>query len=256
MKANRAIIISSAALILCVCLVSCAGRQINEDEAKNIAFEHFGLKAEDCTAVRLEYDDGNYEIEFISGGKEYDAEVDATSGRVREVDVDIDDNVNTSTNTTALTPAESTDTEASQELTEAEAVDIALSHFGVLRESCDYIRAVYDRGEWDVEFVFDGKEYDAEVDAATGRVRETDVDVDDDNRGHSVQTNVPEAEIGADEAKRLAAEHFGLQVENCTFVKAERDGRKYEIEFYSGNTEYEAEVDAFSGEIIETDIDR
>lgn len=57
-----------------------------------------------------------------------------------------------------------------------------------------------------------------------------------------------------DKAKEIALNHAGLSASDVTFVKAEldyEDGvRVYEIEFWSGRTEYDYEINAESGEIV------
>ncbi len=72
-------------------------------------------------------------------------------------------------------------------------------------------------------------------------------------------TQAPETDIGLEAAKRIALEHAGLDEADVTMIKAELDhddGRsKYDIDFYSGNTEYEYEIDPSSGAILEYDHD-
>lgn len=67
-------------------------------------------------------------------------------------------------------------------------------------------------------------------------------------------------DIGVEKAKELAFSHAGVNANEVTVVKAqkERDDRRniYDIEFYSKDfTEYDCEVDAQSGEIISFDKD-
>lgn len=65
--------------------------------------------------------------------------------------------------------------------------------------------------------------------------------------------------IGEDAAKAAALEHAGLAETITTFIKAHldrEDGRiVYDVEFYSGTSEYDYEVDAFTGEIVSYDYD-
>ncbi|MCM1307829.1 MAG: PepSY domain-containing protein [Butyrivibrio sp.] len=66
--------------------------------------------------------------------------------------------------------------------------------------------------------------------------------------------------VTLDEAKRIALEYAGLKEADVRFTKLELDyddGREeYEIEFYFGNKEYEFNIDAFSGKILDVEIDR
>jgi uncharacterized membrane protein YkoI len=65
--------------------------------------------------------------------------------------------------------------------------------------------------------------------------------------------------ITMEEAKEIALTDAGLTEANVTFVKTELDtdnGRQeYEIEFYSGNVEYDYEIDASTGKILSYDSD-
>jgi uncharacterized membrane protein YkoI len=65
--------------------------------------------------------------------------------------------------------------------------------------------------------------------------------------------------VTADRAKEIALVHAGLAEANVTFVTVELDaddGRpEYEIEFYSGNTEYDYNIDASTGDILSYDYD-
>ncbi len=72
-----------------------SGNLIGEDKAKQIALEKAGLKAENVTRLKAEYDidDGvkSYEVEFVSGGFEYDYDIDATSGKILKESKEKDD---------------------------------------------------------------------------------------------------------------------------------------------------------------------
>lgn len=65
--------------------------------------------------------------------------------------------------------------------------------------------------------------------------------------------------IGIEKAKSIALQDAGLQASNVQFVKAKLDTddgvRVYDIEFYSGNTEYDYEIHARTGRILEKDLD-
>ena len=66
-------------------------------------------------------------------------------------------------------------------------------------------------------------------------------------------------EIGEDAALEIAFKDAGLSESDVERIKCELDyddGRtEYEVEFIQGTTEYEYTIDAFSGEILERDID-
>jgi len=71
-------------------------------------------------------------------------------------------------------------------------------------------------------------------------------------------------QITEEQAKQAALSHAGLTEADVTFINAHLDTEDgtamnnrlvFEVEFYSGNTEYDYEIDASSGEIISFDHD-
>ena len=67
--------------------------------------------------------------------------------------------------------------------------------------------------------------------------------------------------ITRDQAKAIAVEHAGLKLADVSFLRVSLDyddGRQiYEVDFHSGNVEYEYEIDAATGAVLsfETDIE-
>ena len=66
-------------------------------------------------------------------------------------------------------------------------------------------------------------------------------------------------EISLDKAKEIALSHAGLSSDQVTFVQANKDFDdgipKYDIEFYCNGKEYDYEINAANGEIIQYDYD-
>ena len=86
-------------------------------------------------------------------------------------------------------------------------------------------------------------------------------DIDEDagiSMKNSTQTG-DKKQIGVEAAKQIALADAKVALKDVTFIKAEldnEDGRAvYEIEFYSGNVEYDYDIDALSGEVISNDFD-
>ena len=116
-------------------------------------------------------------------------------------------------------------------------------------------------------------EYDYEINALTGAIVDKSVEVNE----HAARETRPAATatptaaptaaateaargfIGVDRAKSIALGHAGVSASSVSFSKAkldDDDGRAvYEIEFYVGNTEYDYEIDAHSGAILEASAD-
>ena len=65
--------------------------------------------------------------------------------------------------------------------------------------------------------------------------------------------------ISADKAKKIALGDAKLAEKDVTFVKAELEFENnrlvYDVEFYSGNVEYDYDIDAVSGAIVSSDRD-
>ena len=75
----------------------------------------------------------------------------------------------------------------------------------------------------------------------------------------AAQSNNTVGEIGIEKAKEIAMSHAGVSAGSVSFVKAKidtEDGVKvYDIEFYSGNVEYDYEINAATGAIVSFDQD-
>ena len=146
---------------------------------------------------------------------------------------------------------------------EQKAKEIALEHAGLKSSDVTFIRAVleYDDRNWeyDVEF-YDADtytEYDYEIDAHTGKILSFDHDAEYYNPSQNGQNGG--TLIGLDKAKSIAVQKAGLTLSEVTFTKAkldyDSDGDKYEIEFFHGDYEYEVDVAAYSGTVLDYDVD-
>ena len=73
------------------------------------------------------------------------------------------------------------------------------------------------------------------------------------------KANNASGDIGVEKAKEIAMSHAGVSAGSVSFVKAKldtEDGVKvYDIEFYSGNVEYDYEINAATGAIVSFDQD-
>ncbi|MDO5095240.1 MAG: PepSY domain-containing protein [Peptostreptococcaceae bacterium] len=229
---------------------------IGDAKAKQIALNHAGLRENEVTfvKVKLDYDDGVqvYDVEFYKGNVEYDYEIDAVTGAIREVDRDIENFV---------IPAPKPQPPANL-IGDAKAKQIALSHAGLRENEVTFVkvRLGYDDGVqvYDVEFYKGNVEYDYEIDALTGEIREVDWDIEN-FIVPAPKPQPPAALIGEAKAKSIALNHAGLRENEVTFVKVKLDYddgvQVYDVEFYSGNYEFDYEIDAVTGAIREMDRD-
>lgn len=150
---------------------------IGLDKAKEIALTHAGIKAADATFIeaKRDYDDGRlvYELEFIviSNGtaKEYDYEVAASDGTIVSYDYDIE----------ASYTVPSGNTQTTGTLAEADAKALALAQVaGATADNIFKWKKDYDDGRWIYEgkIVYNGWEYEFEMDASTGAFLEWDIE--------------------------------------------------------------------------------
>lgn len=183
-------------------------------------------------------------------------------------------NLNDTTATTPTTPtAIITTAETSAQLSAEEATAIALAHANLRQEEVTRLRARLERDDgiqhWDVEFRSDTHSFDYEIHAETGIILNHDRDR---LRENPQPTTPPVAEpapteptptepapmgLTQEEALTIALAHAGLTQEEATRIQVERDWENriwvYEIEFRVGQTEYQYEIHAETGEILEWD---
>lgn len=142
------------------------------------------------------------------------------------------------------------------------AKQIALAHAKVAQMNVTFIKAELetenDRLVYDIEFYSGNVEYDYDIDAVSGDIVSYDYDIENYNITVQ-QTNVDTVDIGVEKAKDIALSHAGHSIDKVSFVKAEidyEDGIKvYDIDFYSGNVEYDYEINAATGSILSVDWD-
>lgn len=287
---------------------------IGIDKAIQTAMVDAGV-TEENTIIRkakMSFEDGTfvYDVEFVSGGYEYDYVLKASDGTVMDKDKDIDDG--SSGGNAAKTPAVSTTAEAATEastapaaqndnssnnngakttaaaakaetttakkssgsssgssssssgISLAEAKSAALKAANVSSSSATFTKAYldYDDGVkyYEIEFYTSSYEYEYEI-AMDGSVKSYDKDARTTKKKTTTTTQTASAKyIGIDKAKSAALSNAGKSSSQVTFTKAklEKDDGiwKYEIEFISGNYEYEYEINAENGKIISHDKER
>ncbi|MBC8544361.1 PepSY domain-containing protein [Bianquea renquensis] len=230
-----------------------SGAYIGEEKAKSIAVEHAQVSLSEAAfqKVELDYEDGRvvYEVEFSSAGTDYEYEIDAAEGTVLKYERE------------QKRTANSTNSSTSQSyIGEEDAKMKALTHAGLSSSDVQFVKAELDiddgKAHYDVEFYSGTTEYDYEVDAYDGTILKFDADVEN----FTIPTNDSSASyLGDAKAKAAALQHANLSEGDVTFTKVKLDhddGRMiYDVEFYSSSGDYEYEIDAFSGAILEWDCD-
>jgi uncharacterized membrane protein YkoI len=146
--------------------------------------------------------------------------------------------------------------EAATKISLATAKKKALKDAGLTASKVTYTKAKLDRDDWEyeIEFYTSSAEYEYEIDAYTGDILSKDVEKFKTTKKSS---STKKSYIGVSKAKQIALDHAGLKASQVRFKKAKLDTedgiRVYEIEFYKGRMEYEYEIDAYTGEILEWD---
>lgn len=142
--------------------------------------------------------------------------------------------------------------------------DIALSDAGLKENQVNDLTAKY-RTEngvsfYTVTFTSGSYTYEYRVNAVDGSILQADrnaVTQATENGTTTGSQTTTTKKITKAKAKSIALKHAGVSASKATFVKAKldyEDGRRvYEIEFYSGNTEYDYEILASNGKIISYD---
>ena len=239
---------------------------VGEAKAKQIALGNSGLKESEVTFVRttLELENGNYEyeVEFYKGAVEHDYKIDAKTGKILEYDKDIE-NFNIPVNTANTTKTENKGTLNNQTITAKKAKEIALNQAGVDAAKAKFVKAEMDIEDgvpvYDIEFYVGNTEYDFEIDAKTGKVREFDKDIENFVIKNITNANAGNATVTLGQAKEIALKHVGLSANQVIFTKAKMDkddGKSiYDIEFKVGIKEYDFEIDVKTGRILDYDYD-
>ena len=145
---------------------------ISADRAKEIALKDAGLTSGQVTFIRahLDWDDGRlvYDVEFYTADyKEYDYEIDASTGAVLSYDYDAEHYDRPS------------GSQSGAAISEARARELALAQVpGASESNIRKVELDRDDGrlEYEVEIVYNHMEYDFEIDASTGAILSRDVE--------------------------------------------------------------------------------
>lgn len=183
-------------------------------------------------------------------------------------------------------------TAAAGDVTETEAASIAMERAGVKEDDALSLRVSQEEEDgvavYDVEFATADRRYHCDVVRSSGEVLNfsynavtsgddqaddgaaaqtsgaqessaSAAQTDDASASSAQQSTASSGAIDEAQARSIALEHAGVAESDAAFYRVERDsddGRAvYEVEFYSGNTEYDYEISAETGEILSYDSD-
>lgn len=235
---------------------------ITADEAKAIALKHAGVQESDALGLRVKQEREDslliYEVEFRADGIEHEYELLALDGTILKAERDKDDHWYVS-NTGSTGGAAQT-----SYIGEAAAKQAALAHAGVQESGTKYLHCwlEYDDGRpeyYEVEFQAGSTQYEYEVGLYDGGILKSERETFGTVSGGTTQSGG--SYIGEEAAKSAAFQHAGVSAGGVSKLKCKLDKDDgvwlYEVEFEVGRTEYEYEIDAFSGAVLkaEQDID-
>ena len=218
---------------------------IGTESAKTLALQAAGFTSGQASFSNANMYSRNgidyYEVSFSADGKDYRYDIDAVTGVVIENKVS---------------------SPVSKLLTEEQAKTKALAHAGLKAADVKFVECQLEtddgRSVYDIEFYSESAEYDYEIDALTGEVLDVDHDAE---RYTPPAPSSPSAQalLTEEQAKAKALAHAGLKAADVKFVECQLDSddgkTTYDIEFYSGSKEYDYEVDAYTGDILDVDYD-
>lgn len=261
---------------------------IGADAAQNYAFADAGVDplSVETAYTEYDYDEGEflYEVNFTIEDTEYEYQIQAYDGSVLKKSMEY----------LGLKKTISQQTDTPSILTLEEAKELALTDTELTDEELELVTFTKEKTDeddgisiYDIEFYTDTTKYEYEISTFTGDILELSIDyrfsaqdlanltdterdntgsTDNSSSGNTGSSNSDNATgsssasyISLDEAKSIALEYAGLSDSDVTFKKAKLDKEHgtmvYEIEFYQGRTEYECEINAVTGTVIEFEID-
>ncbi len=157
---------------------------LSETAALDIACAHAGVTSGDLlfSHVKPDFDNGRsvYEVEFYANQQEYDYEIDAADGRILNYDMDMESSFLPPASNPPAQPAPQPEQPAPQPASSQIDIDTAaqtaLSRVPGATSSDLRIKADRDdrRTVYEGKIIYNAREYDFEIDAATGAITEWD----------------------------------------------------------------------------------
>ena len=221
---------------------------IGAEAAKQIALSQAGVAESSLEywICDFDYEDGRmvYEVEFVTADAEFEYDVDASTGEILKMERE-----------ERGRPAGSQTTPSGQAGTAAvtweQAKAIALQRAGVSENQAFQLEydSEYEGGRliYQVDFETAEMEYECKVDGTTGAVIQFE---------QERKTSVSGAPtITGEEAKAIALAHAGVSASDAYKLEVELDDGCYQVEFKSGYYEYEYEISAADGTILQAERD-
>lgn len=225
-----------------------ASAPISLDEAKAIALADAGLTEATFTKAKLDREDNRdvYDIEFYSGSTEYEYEIDVHGGTILKKDAEYTD---------------SKKVVQGQDIGLDAAKEAAVKDAGLNYGDVSFVKAKKDTDDgisvYEIDFILGNVEYEYEINASTGKIIKKEAKSIKAANDSAAAVNQDKS---LEDAKEIALKDAGVKASDASFTKTKLDrddGRDvYDIEFYTSDREYEYEIDAQTGKILEKDSER
>lgn len=142
-----------------------------------------------------------------------------------------------------------------------QAKEIALQHAGVQANTVNFtkIEQDIDNGikEYEIEFLGNNTKFDYTINADSGKIIGHKHEMMRHHNGNHHHNAA--ASIDTNKATSLALHHANLshdQIHRLNCYQDTEDGQSvYKVEFWKDNTEYEYEIDAATGDILEFEVE-
>ncbi|RRC91355.1 hypothetical protein EII25_06695 [Erysipelotrichaceae bacterium OH741_COT-311] len=241
--------IVSLTLLLSACSKD---QKLTSEQLKAIVLKDANINEKDIISSKIEKDANNQVVVEISTPQvDYKYKVDGNTGKI----IENISNQPTSVPTQAPAPSNA----QQQGITLEQAKDIAFKDANVNGADVTIIQAyLNNENEYDIEFVINNQEYDYEIDATTGAIKEKDLDIENYVIPSASQSSNQNAfGITQEQALDVVLADLGLKKDqvHVAELKFDRSDNEYDIKLYYNNVEYEYEINASNGSIHSKDID-
>ncbi len=217
---------------------------IGAEKALEISLAHAGVQKGAVKDIEVELDFKRgimvYEVEFKTGGMEYEHLINAITGEIIEDKQKLDDD-----DDDALVPENAINAQKAR--------SIAFEHAGIAAENVTDFEIDLDRKNgvtvYEAEFRAGDIKYDYVINAQTGEIVSFKK-----KQEKAASTPEQKTEITPAKAGEIAFEHAKVSRSEAADYRSKLENEDglwvYEIEFRVGKTEYEYEIDAQTGRII------
>ncbi len=246
------------------------GLPVGRDAAASAALTYMGLSESEVRKLEVdaELDEWKpcYEVEVETAAGEYECAVDAYTGEVLWGDKPAASggansagapNTGSGTNTGsgANSGTGSGSGASSGDIGAEKAKSIAYADAGVSASDVVNVKVERDwddgRWEYEIEFWSGSTEYDYEISGTDGTILKRE------SESHAVNAS---SVISAQAARDAALAHAGLSASDVWELEVDEelddDRPHYDVEFKSGNMDYEYEIDAVSGSVLHYEKER